>query len=187
MGCQQSGADVDRITPDRLRELVDAHGAALTLYARQWCGAPEDALQEALIELLRQSPAPDHPLAWLFKTVRRRAMNLARNEFCRSQHHRRAAEQREPWFVDSGEAEYDSAELAGMLEHLPPLEREIVVARIWGELPFARIAELVEVSCSATHRRYRRALSLLEEMMNPQRRAADVPPPSLQEPTRKER
>lgn len=177
---------MDRITSDRLRELVEAHGAALTLYARQWCWSPEDALQESMIELLRQSPVPDHPLAWLFKTVRRRAMNLARNEFCRSQHHRRAAERREPWFVESGEAEFDSAELAGMLEQLPPLEREIVVARIWGELSFAEIAELVEISCSATHRRYRRALALLEEMMNQQLRASDSPPPSLPETTRKE-
>ena len=43
----------------------------MSLYARQWCHAPDDALQEALIELLRQSPAPDNPVAWLYKTLRR--------------------------------------------------------------------------------------------------------------------
>lgn len=176
-------ADVDRISPDRLRELVDAHGAALTLYARQWCWAPEDALQEALIDLLRQHPAPDHPLAWLFKTVRRRAQNIARGEICRIQHHRRAAEQRETWFVSSGQADFENAELAEMLEHLPPLEREIVVARVWGDLPFVRIAELVEISCSAAHRRYRRALSLLGEMMD---EPIDSQPESLSEAQRKE-
>lgn len=176
-------ADVDRISPDRLRELVDAHGAALTLYARQWCWAPEDALQEALIELMRQDPAPDHPLPWLFKTVRRRAQNLARNEFCRMQHHRRAGEQRKTWFISNGEGEVETAELAAMLEHLPPLEREIVVARVWGELPFVRIAELVDISCSAAHRRYRRALSLLGEMMD---EPVDSPPESLSESQRKE-
>ena len=57
--------------------MIDAHGATLMLYARQWCRDPDDALQEALTELLRQSPAPDSPVAWLHKTVRRRAMNLA--------------------------------------------------------------------------------------------------------------
>lgn len=182
----QERADVERITPDRLRQLVDAHGAALTLYAHQWCLAPEDALQEALIELARQSPAPDHPVAWLFTTVRRRAQNLARGEICRMQHHRRAAEQREAWFVSSGQAELESEELTGMLEHLPALEREIVVARVWGELPFVRIAELVEISCSATHRRYRRALSLLGEMMNERLHTIDSPPESRSESQRKE-
>lgn len=181
-----SGANVDRITPDRLRELVEAHGAALTLYARQWCWAPEDALQEALIELLRQRPVPDHPLAWLFKTVRRRAVNIARNEHCRAHHQRRAAEQRESWFVDSGEAAYDSAELAQMLEHLPPLEREIVVARVWGELPFTQVAELVDISCSAAHRRYQRALLLLEEMMKQAPKTAVSRPEPLSKPARKE-
>ncbi|MHC4398140.1 MAG: RNA polymerase sigma factor [Planctomycetota bacterium] len=158
---------MERIDTERLRQLIDAHGAALTLYARQWCNNPEDALQEALIELLRQNPVPNHPAAWLFKTVRRRAMNLARGERRRAEHHRRAGQQREAWFLDDGTGEApDGRELAGMLDQLPRLEREIVVARVWGELPFQRIAELVDVSSSSAHRRYRRALSLLGDMMN---------------------
>jgi hypothetical protein len=80
-----------RIDSDGLQELIDSHGAALKLYARQWCNAPDDALQEALIELLRQSPVPDHPTAWLFKTIRFRAMNLSRGERRSSEHHRRAS------------------------------------------------------------------------------------------------
>jgi RNA polymerase sigma factor (sigma-70 family) len=158
--------DVERIDTEKLRQLIDAHGAALALYARQWCNAPEDALQEALIELLRQDPVPDHAAAWLFKTVRRRAMNLARGERRRAEHHRRAGQERQAWFLDDGGQGFDRGELAGMLDQLPRLEREIVVARIWGELPFERIAELVEISSSSVHRRYRRALSLLGEMIN---------------------
>ena len=157
---------VERIDTERLRQLIEAHGAALALYARQWCTAPDDAVQEALIELLRQDPAPRHPAAWLFKTVRRRAMNLARGERRRAEHHRRAGREREGWFVEEPGEGLDSGELAGMLDQLPRVEREIVVARIWGELPFERIAELVDLSSSSVHRRYRRALSLLGEMMN---------------------
>ena len=59
---------------------MDEHGAAKSLYARQWCRVPDDALQEALIDLARQDPVPDNPVAWLYKTVRRRAMNLAINQ-----------------------------------------------------------------------------------------------------------
>lgn len=159
---------MERIDAARLQELIDAHGAALVLYARQWCHAPDDALQEALIELLRQEPPPDHPAAWLFKTVRRRAMNLARGERRRAEHQRRAAETRHDWFVDGQDAAFGSDELTTMLDALPPLEREIVIARVWGELPFERIAELVDLSSSAAHRRYHRALSLLGGMIRGQ-------------------
>jgi RNA polymerase sigma factor (sigma-70 family) len=157
---------VEGIDAGRLRELIDAHGAALVLYARQWCTAPEDALQEALVELVRQERMPEHPAAWLFQAVRRRAMNWTRGERRRAEYHRRAAEGREEWFLDAPDTVFERGELAAMLEWLPPLEREIVVTRIWGELPFERIAELVGISTSAAHRRYWRALSLLGAMMN---------------------
>lgn len=156
---------VEPLDADRLRRLIDAHGAALVLYARQWCRAPDDALQESLMELLRQERPPEHPEAWLFKTVRRRAMNLARGERRRAKHHQRAGREREPWFVDGAEDEFDSRGLAAMLERLPPLEREIVVARVWGDLSFEQVAELVGISTSAAHRRYHSALSLLGHMI----------------------
>lgn len=157
---------MERIDTETLRRLIDAHGAALTLYARQWCRAPDDALQEALIDLLRQRPVPERPAAWLFKTVRRRAMNLARGERRRVEHHREAGRQREAWFVDDVDEAIDGETLERLIERLPPLEREIVVARIWGGLSFERIAELVETSSSSAHRRYRRALAMLGDMMN---------------------
>ncbi len=158
--------DVEHIDTERLQALIDAHGAAVTLYARQWCNAPEDALQESLIELLRQDPIPDCPAAWLFKTVRRRAMNLARGERRRVKHQRRAGRQRDAWFVDETTSGFDSDELAAMLGQLPPTEREIVVARIWGELTFEQIAELVALSTSSAHRRYRKGLAMLGQMIN---------------------
>ena len=157
---------MDRIDTERLKQLVDAHGAALVLYARQWCKAPDDAVQEAFIELLRQTSVPDHPAAWLFHTVRRRAMNLARAERRRTEHHRRAGQEREPWFLDGQTAEVDGSELRPMLERLPALERQIVVARVWGELTFEQVAELAGISLSSAHRRYRRALKRLGHMMN---------------------
>jgi RNA polymerase sigma-70 factor (ECF subfamily) len=156
----------DRIDSERLKQLVDAHSAALALYARQWCKAPDDAVQEAFIELLRQSPVPHHPAGWLFHTVRRRAMNLARGERRRTEHYRQAGQQRETWFLEDQTAEIDGDPLRPMLEKLPRLEREIVVARVWGELTFEQVAELVGVSLTSAHRRYHRALKRLGHMMN---------------------
>jgi RNA polymerase sigma-70 factor (ECF subfamily) len=158
--------NVERIDTEALQTLLDSHGAALKLYARQWCHAPDDALQEALIELLRQDPVPDQPVAWLFKTIRRRAMNLARGERRRSTHHRQASQQRDEWFSDGESLGFGSEELRAALSRLPDLEREIVVARIWGELSFERVADLVGISSSSAHRRYRGALQLLHEMLD---------------------
>jgi hypothetical protein len=48
--------------PELLGRLFDRHAAALELYARQWCDAAEDVVQEALIELVGQCRPPDDAL-----------------------------------------------------------------------------------------------------------------------------
>ena len=156
-----------------LQELIDAHGAALTLYARQWCRAPEDAVQEALVDLVRMEPQPNDPVAWLYTTTRRRAMNVARAESRRAKHHRQASQETQTWFVPSEDDLDDLVDVESALAGLPPLEREIVVARIWGRLSFAQIAELVEQSSSSVHRRYKRTLAELRAVLNQQLSEAD--------------
>jgi RNA polymerase sigma-70 factor (ECF subfamily) len=156
---------LNRIDTQRLSDLVATHGAALRLYARQWCPLPDDALQEALIDLLRQDPAPDHPVAWLYVAVRRRAMNLARAEQRRTRHYRQAAEGCEPWFCDDAGAPLAAADLERLLARLDALDREIVVARVWGELSFEQIADVVDRSTTVVHRRYQRALAKLGDLM----------------------
>ena len=37
-----------------LSRLLDEHSAALVLYAQQWSGSPEDVVQDAFIQLMRQ-------------------------------------------------------------------------------------------------------------------------------------
>ena len=63
-----------------LKRIYDRHVAALKLYARTWCRAPEDALQEAMIELAKQPEFPVEPVAWLYRAVRFRAMSQHRGE-----------------------------------------------------------------------------------------------------------
>lgn len=146
-----------------LQDLIDAHGAALAMLARQWCRDPEDAVQDALIDLVRQQPIPNNPVAWLYTAVRRRAMNLARAEGRREKHQRQASEQREPWFLPPENAFEAPIDYESLLARLPRIEREIVVARIWGELSFAQIAELVDQPLSTVHRRYQQALAELAD------------------------
>jgi hypothetical protein len=66
--------------PEELGDLIDRHAAALTLYARQWCAAPEDVVQEAFIKLAGLARVPATPAAWLHRVVRNGAISAGRAE-----------------------------------------------------------------------------------------------------------
>jgi DNA-directed RNA polymerase specialized sigma24 family protein len=63
-----------QIGPEVLGRLFDEHAAALALFARQWCDTAEDVVQDAFVALARQVPAPDRPVAWLYRVVRNGAI-----------------------------------------------------------------------------------------------------------------
>lgn len=161
------------INAQRLQELIDEHGPALTLYARQFCRAAEDAVQEALVELVRQDPQPGNLVGWLYVATRCRALNLDRAERRRKRHHRQSVEGRQQWFVPASSGLEEPMDLEPLLASLPGLEREIVIARIWGERSFVQIAELVQQPLSSVHRRYQQALAelgrQLQRLQNPSR------------------
>jgi RNA polymerase sigma factor (sigma-70 family) len=141
------------------------------LYARQWCQQPDDALQEAMMSLLCQNPPPDNPPAWLFTTLRHKAMNLARSERRRAQYQQQAAVCRDSWFEDSQDRRIVAEEVEAALAQLPSLQRQIVVTHVWGELTFEQIAEVVEQSASSVHRHYHRALDAMSEMLGEKSRS----------------
>jgi RNA polymerase sigma factor (sigma-70 family) len=134
------------------------------LFARQWCSYPDDALQEALIELVTKDPAPSSPKAWLFRVVRNKALNLARSERRRAKHESSMAGP-ETWFeADSGSL--IDAELATTwIVRLPDIQRQIVTARIWGELTFEQIAEVVDRPTATVFRLYREAIDTLRQQV----------------------
>ena len=138
------------------------------LYARQWCSSPDDALQEALIDLAQLTTDPRDPVAWLFQTVRCKALNQSRAEQRREKYQNLAAEQREPWFHVNPVCKSESSDVQTALDTLPGLEREIVIARIWGEMSFEQISELVDRPLSLVYRRYRQALLELQTKLDGQ-------------------
>jgi hypothetical protein len=48
-----TGSSMGSLTPDLLGRLIDAHAAALELFAAQWTDRTADVVQEAFIQLLR--------------------------------------------------------------------------------------------------------------------------------------
>lgn len=151
--------------PEQLSRLVDEYAVALVLYARQWCAAPEDVVQEAFVKLSAQARPPDNLAAWLYRVVRNGALAAARAEHRRRRHETIAARRTPSWFAPSESARLDGVTATAALERLPLDQRETLVAHLWGGLTFEQIGELTGVSSSTAHRRYLTALESLRERL----------------------
>src|SRR4051794_15573897 len=119
------------VGPETLGWLVDEHAAALVLYARQWCGTPEDVVQEAFLKLVAQKTPPDHPLPWLYRVVRNAAISVSRADRRRLRHETHAASRVPAWFQSPSGAELDGETATAALQTLPVEQREIIVAHLW--------------------------------------------------------
>jgi RNA polymerase sigma-70 factor (ECF subfamily) len=149
--------------PEQLGRLMDDHAAALVLYARQWCASPEDVVQEAFVKLAVQRPPPTEPVPWLYRVVRNAALSALRAERRRRHHEARAAASAPTWFVPSEGEGLDAAAATRALQALPPEQREVLVARLWGGLTFEQVAGLMGLSASTAHRHYHAGLAALRE------------------------
>jgi len=157
-----------RVTPELLGRLLDEQGGALALYAAQWSAAPDDCVQESLIELAALPRVPPNVVAWLYRVVRNRAISQFRSARRRERREQLAQRLRPRGGADrEGEApaELSADELAAALEALPEDLREAVVARTWGGLNFEQIAALAGCSTSSAHRRYEAGLNALRERL----------------------
>jgi RNA polymerase sigma-70 factor (ECF subfamily) len=156
---------ISPVTPELLGRLLDEHGGALVLYAAQWTETPDDCVQEALVELVKQPVLPYNPVAWLFRVVRNRAISQARASGRRRKHERHAAALLPAWSQPAEEPPFSGKELAAAIEMLLPDHREVLVARVWGGLGFEEIAELIGAATSSAHRRYEAALANLRQVL----------------------
>lgn len=147
-------------SPELLERLLAEHGAALELFAAQWTHAPDDCVQEAFLELVRQPSLPERVVPWLYRVVRNRAISLWRRAQ-RQRRHESAASRGEAWFAPSPEASIDPGSITVALAALPDEQREVIVTRIWGGLTFEQIADVVGTSTSSAHRRYEAGLRAL--------------------------
>jgi RNA polymerase sigma-70 factor (ECF subfamily) len=144
--------------------LIDAHAAPLVLYARQWCDAPEDVVQEAFLKLVRQGSTPQDAIAWLYRVVRNGALDAAKTAR-RRQRRESAAAHPVRWFRESEVDGLDAKTAVDALQALPAEQREVIVARHWGDLSFEQIAEVAGCSASTAFRRYTAGVEALRRQL----------------------
>ena len=152
------------MTSHDFARLVDTHGPPLLLYARQWCGEPEDVVQEAFIKLFRQARAPQDAVGWLYKVVRNGALDAAKVAR-RRQRRESAAARPDRWFVEPEVDGLDAETAVAALERVLPEQREVIVARHWGGLSFEQIAEVAGCSASTAFRRYSAGVEILRQQL----------------------
>lgn len=148
--------------PDTFARLLDRYGPPLILYARQWCDAPEDVVQEAFLKLVALSEPPRNVVPWLYRVVRNAALDAAKAAR-RRQRRESAAARPLRWFVEPEVDGLDAAAAVAALQRLPDAEREVIVARLWGGLSFEDIAALSGCSTSTAFRRYQAGLDALRK------------------------
>ncbi len=162
--CFHDRVVLQEMSPTDLARLIDAHAAALVLYARQWCDAPEDVVQEAFVKLVRQSRPPLDAVAWLYRVVRNGALDDAKVAR-RRQRRESSAARPVRWFVEPEVDGLDAETAVAALERLVPEHREAIVARHWGGLSFEQIAEVVGCSASTAFRRYSAGVEELRKQL----------------------
>jgi RNA polymerase sigma factor (sigma-70 family) len=148
---------------EQLAELIECHAGSLRLWIRSRCAACEDVVQEAFCRLSVADPPPDNPVAWLYRVCR----NLAERQRV-ADHRRRRREE----VHAQGEAvrnhsadPLEVAETLAAVERLDDELREVLVARIWGQLSLEEIGRLCGVSTTTAHRRYQAALNALKSKL----------------------
>ena len=153
-----------------LAELIHRQAASLQLWIAQRCSAPEDVVQEAFCRLAVADPTPDQPVAWLYRVCR----NLAERQ--RTSDERRARREASRASIETTDADpaaaLEQAELVAAVDSLPGDLREVVIARVWGQLSLEEVGQLCQISTATACRRYAAALERLRKQLDPAESAA---------------
>lgn len=149
----------------RWRRWIDECAEVFLLYARQQarCEADaQDVLQEALVEAWTKTTGGVPPNAVVFATIRRRAIDLGRSTDRRTRREIQAEADRESWFVCDVSATDTSDHIRRAISTLPHDLREVLILRVWGDLTFPAIANLLSIPVATATSRYRYAVERLK-------------------------
>jgi RNA polymerase sigma-70 factor (ECF subfamily) len=147
-----------KLTFEDVQGLYEKHGRALLGYAASLLGdrtSAEDVLHQVFLKLLGMTSLPQDARPYLFRAVRNGALNAKRSNA------RMAALEHQQWLVKAEGMVEAGLEVESALQELPEEQREVVVMRIWCEMTFEEIAEILGISINTAASRYRYALEKL--------------------------
>lgn len=144
------------------------YGYALSFYGQEAPAA--DAVQELWLGFLadvENLAGVANVRAYLYRSLRNRVLD----EFRRRKRERGALAQNTPVTLvkprDTVASREDAEKLNQALARLPEEQREVVLLRIYGEMKFADIADVLQASTKTVESRHRLALEKLREWLHP--------------------
>jgi RNA polymerase sigma-70 factor (ECF subfamily) len=149
----------------QIEGLYRQHGGPLLLFAISICGEPsraQDAVHHVFLKLMETDSLRNaiDAKAYLFASVRNALLNdrkLRQRDV--------SIDSDQLWFDPPDRDHAAELNLRRALQSLPDDQRQVVVLHVWGELTFAQVAEVLNVSANTAASRYRYALTKLRESM----------------------
>jgi len=164
-----SGSDNENSADSEWQAWLGKNAPRFLLFARYHARCEEDAqdlVQGAVVEAWgRQRSSAPPPVALVFSTIRRRAIDLARSDQSRSVRETHSArETSELWFDSGTEDRERNLLLQAAMSQMVDIYRDVVTLKVWGELTFAEIAEALEIPVNTAASRYRYGLAELRKL-----------------------
>lgn len=123
--------------------------------------AAEDVVLDAMLAVSELQQAPDDLPAYLFRTVRNKAI------YCSKQSRRFTADSEHPSFIDSrsqaAEEQIFVSQVLKQLQRLESNQQQVLIMKLFGDLTFEEIAEVTANNPNTVASWYRRGLVKLKE------------------------
>lgn len=155
-------------------ELLQRHGSALVMYARQWSASHADAeevVQDAVLRYWRsvqEGKVPcDNPLPLIYTNIKWVALDRLREQKRRDGRETAAGEMiYDDTVFEKGQVDSERTALLGRAIAALPLEqREVVIMKIWDDMTFQNIADALGLSINTVASRYRYAMTRMKSML----------------------
>jgi RNA polymerase sigma-70 factor (ECF subfamily) len=129
----------------------------------------EDAVQSTLVKVAgepRTLCTSEQPWAYLLRMVRNESLGILRRKrrWCFVQNLTDLITRR---MVDQLDVQDRQQAVWQALRELPTAQAEVVVLKIWEEMTFHQVAEVLEISPSTAASRYRYAIEKLDQKLRP--------------------
>jgi RNA polymerase sigma-70 factor (ECF subfamily) len=163
------------MSPHELEKLYDEHADALFAFLLQLTrheSDARDALQEIFSQIGRRPQSLSgvrEPRRFLLKLAHNLAIDLFRRREARARAHEGLAAEPIEVFALTGEPDEAKfrADLASALAELPDDQRAVVHLKLWEELTFQDIAELLDIPANTAASRYRYGVDKLRDRLRP--------------------
>jgi RNA polymerase sigma-70 factor (ECF subfamily) len=161
--------------PDELEQLYDQHAQAVFAFLLNFTrneADTRDLLQELFVKVAGRSGLLRDirdPRAFLLRLSHNLAIDLIRSRGTREKHYSLLAGEDGPVFASAADPDESAfrESLSVALGALPAEQRAVVHLKLWEELTFDQIAELLQTSPNTAASRYRYGIDKLRERLRP--------------------